>query len=564
MRILQLKLATKINLLFLTSLILLSVIIAGVINYKINSSLIDTIRSKSNSDLKLVLESLKSWQEGDWELKNGDLYKGSLRINEDTTIVDKISDTTGGIATIFANETRVSTSVVVDGKRPLGTTASEEIVNEVIKKGNNYITESIVNGASFQATFAPLKDKSGNTIGMIAVGSPQEYVDKLSKDIINDILVIGTILIFLTGTLTYLYTRTIKRRLGNIATALEASGNGDFTNEVIDNTGDEITTLVESYKKMQMSLKEVVNKVSSTSERVAAASEELTAISDETSRATELIAVSISEVAESSDVQVKHTLDVKKSGSEIANHLENILINANNVNKLSVDSTGKVDVGAIKIENTIRQVNEINDKNLTTATVISNLEIKSKEIGNILKIITEIADQTNLLALNAAIEAARAGEHGRGFAVVAAEVRKLAEQSSLSANQIRNLITEIQGEIGKSVRSMDEGRVAIQEGIKMAQEAGDSFSVIKSSIGSVTNRINEVTQSIDNIKSENEMLLSKVNDVFDLVEDNSTSTENIAASAEEQNASMQEINASSQALSSLAEDLHVLISKFKF
>ena len=107
--------------------------------------------------------------------------------------------------------------------------------------------------------------------------------------------------------------------------------------------------------------------------------------------------------------------------------------------------------------------------------VIQLLNNKSKQIGDILEVIQNIADQTNLLALNAAIEAARAGEHGRGFAIVADEVRKLAEKSSVSSSEISKLISEIQDDMSKTVKSMGHVNEEVQSGLVIANETNKTL-----------------------------------------------------------------------------------------
>jgi methyl-accepting chemotaxis protein len=113
----------------------------------------------------------------------------------------------------------------------------------------------------------------------------------------------------------------------------------------------------------------------------------------------------------------------------------------------------------------------IHDTVQDLSKVIRGLGERSKEIGEIVAVITKISSQTNLLALNAAIEAARAGEHGRGFAVVADEVRKLAEQSAQSAQQISELITHIQKETLNAVQSMDQATKEVQSGLDVVDSA---------------------------------------------------------------------------------------------
>lgn len=173
---------------------------------------------------------------------------------------------------------------------------------------------------------------------------------------------------------------------------------------------------------------------------------------------------------------------------------------------------------------------------------IDGLSEKSKEINQIVELITGVAEQTNLLALNAAIEAARAGEQGRGFAVVAEEVRKLAEQSAGASNQIKNLITAIQAESQRAVESMAEGGKDVEEGSRVVQEVGDLLNRIIASVQGLSSQIQAVASATEQMSS---------------------GVQSVAASTEEQTATIEEVSASADSLAQLAEDLSRLIGKFK-
>ena len=198
-----------------------------------------------------------------------------------------------------------------------------------------------------------------------------------------------------------------------------------------------------------------------------------------------------------------------------------------------------------------------------TAKVIQKLEERSKEIGQIIEVITGISDQTNLLALNAAIEAARAGEHGKGFAVVADEVKNLAEQSKESADKIANLIQQIQHDTTHAVEMMGKGTADVAEGISVVQVTGEGFKRIQQSIDQVTSQIQEISAVSEEMSASVEQVHASVDQVAQIVKEASTNTENIAAASEEQLASMEEITASSNSLSKMAEDLLAQMKQFK-
>lgn len=110
---------------------------------------------------------------------------------------------------------------------------------------------------------------------------------------------------------------------------------------------------------------------------------------------------------------------------------------------------------------------------------IEALELSARNIGKIVEVIQEIADQTNLLALNAAIEAARAGDHGRGFGVVSAEVRKLAERTSMQTREIRSMISQVQGEAKEAVTTMEGSMSGVEEGLLLTEGSSSDHAGIE-------------------------------------------------------------------------------------
>jgi methyl-accepting chemotaxis protein len=209
---------------------------------------------------------------------------------------------------------------------------------------------------------------------------------------------------------------------------------------------------------------------------------------------------------------------------ELKDSLQILCGNIENISKVAEDILEGANIQSENVERSteammdissgIQQIalNAENVSNTSTTTLqavadgfkATDLSKHSREIGNIVKTITEISNQTNLLALNAAIEAARAGEHGRGFAVVADEVRKLSEEAAASTNQISKIVTSIQENISKSVEYMNEGKAEVTNGIQIVNDAKYAFEVIKSNMDNVLQQIIEVSAAVQQLSASSE------------------------------------------------------------
>ena len=326
---------------------------------------------------------------------------------------------------------------------------------------------------------------------------------------------------------------------------------------------DEIGSLTGAFNDMQKSLKNLITQMTSTSEQVASSSEELTAGAHQAAQAATNVAETVVEVAGGMDKQLTNIDDAKQNVDAAFIDIRNMADQAKEAADDSVRTKEAAEHGSTLMQDAMHRMEQIEASVMSSAEVVKKLGENSKQIGAIVESISAIADQTNLLALNAAIEAARAGEAGRGFSVVAEEVRKLAEQSQQSAEEIKNRISVIQGDTEDAVVSMENGTNEVQQGTQAIREVGEQFAEIMGMVSNIEAKMQGISGSVDKVSTNTQNIVSAVDDIDTVSRKTAEHTQTISAAAEEQSASSQEIASASQSLATLATDLQTAIGKFR-
>ncbi|WP_027936816.1 methyl-accepting chemotaxis protein [Anaeroarcus burkinensis] len=361
-------------------------------------------------------------------------------------------------------------------------------------------------------------------------------------------------------------TKRITSRLSATVVFLDHVAEGDFSQEVPTASmadRSEFGALATSVDKMNRSIGALIRNLLNTAEQLAASSEELTASADQSAQASNQVAQSITEVAKGSDEQLRAAEQARDMVEQMSKGIDQVAQNTMVVSASAQKTAGAAAEGEQSVGQAVAQMGIIETKTEATAEVIASLEERSKQIGQIVEVISTIAAQTNLLALNAAIEAARAGEAGRGFAVVADEVRKLAEQSQDAAKQITELIGEVQGRTNQAVLFMNEGRREVETGAKVVNSAGQSFADILRMVREISAEVHEISAATEELTSGTQQVVDAAQRISKESRQAAEQTETISAATEEQSASMEEIASASRHLANMAEGLQVAVQKFK-
>ena len=382
----------------------------------------------------------------------GILVAGKI-LNNDFSIVDKIKATVGGTATIFQKDLRISTNVKnSSGQRAVGTKVSKPVYESVLSNGSSYRGRAFVVTDWYITAYDPVKNSSGENIGILFVGVEEKPFVSLQKSFRNRVMLLVLCFITIGGIVTYLTAGYIFKPIVHTSEMLKdiAEGEGDLTKRLEIRSHDEIGELAKWFNLFVAKLQSIMSKIADATTQLASATEELSATSSQITVGTEKQSSQAEQIATSMEEMSATVIDIARNASEAAEAA-----------KGATDKAGK---GGEIVKNTVEGMNRIADAVRQSASTIEALRSSSEQIGEIIGVIDEIADQTNLLALNAAIEAARAGEQGRGFAVVADEVRKLAERTTKATREIAEMIKSIQADTGGAVSSMEAGRGGRERG----------------------------------------------------------------------------------------------------
>ena len=315
---------------------------------------------------------------------------------------------------------------------------------------------------------------------------------------------------------------------------------GDFTvPDLVVKSKDEAGTLAAALNKTKNELSHLLNtamgSVAGTSTQVASASEELSA--------------TVRQMTMRLDEQAKRSTQVATAATEMSQTVVDIAKNASNIATSAVDTLKIAEIGESVVSQTVSEVRVISNTVAESASRITTLGERSKQIFEIVDVIKDIADQTNLLALNAAIEAARAGEQGRGFAVVADEVRKLAEKTSKATAEVGAMIGAIQDETSKAVQAMTESQTRVEKGVSLSAEAGDALHRILDSVRGLQSMVQQIASATEEMSTVSDTISSDI----ELIADVSRETSGSAA----------EIEDASNGLAKLSADLQEVTRKFK-
>jgi methyl-accepting chemotaxis protein len=370
---------------------------------------------------------------------------------------------------------------------------------------------------------------------------------------------LGTAIIVLVS---FLISRRFANQVEHVKQVVETMGIGNFTKQVKVRTRDEIGKMGTSLNTAIAQIANIISEVKTTSEFVSKSTVSLAEGAAQLKQTSKEIAGSVEEVASGAEKQSNNVQELSSYMEELSASFEETSTNVTKVSQIAAQTQEASKTGKVHIDQSVQQMGIIDQSVQEIEQVMNRLDERTKEIHKFTAVITEIASQTNLLALNAAIEAARAGEQGRGFAVVAGEVKKLAEQSSRSADEIRNILTNILEESDRSQTTVKLGSNAVKKGISVIEQTGQSFDEIYASVAQVAVELDKISLSIDEVNKGAQDVTKSVVELGTFNEEASTHTQNVAASVEEQTVMTNEIYVAVQAMAEKVQQLNELGKKF--
>ncbi len=455
---------------------------------------------------------------------------------------------------------------------PSGSTKYEHI-ERVIEEGQ--FASDLLNSdfGEYITGIVPIKNDAGETIAYLGVDIDASYISSLTENVAKEIvplIALIFIIIFIVALIgIYTYIRRALSPLQTLNKAAENLASGDIVesqatlDKLSFKTNNEVTAFA---KNFQSSLVELSATFQILKERTDGLGEVVDLIETSTERvntSNEKMVDNIATISHSGTLQQVSNNEVNAAMNEMAIGIQKLADTFNEIAEVSSDMTSLVEDGAQSSGKVVDQIQGVEKSVENTAKLVREMGQNFHSIKEMVTVITNISDQTNLLALNAAIEAARAGEAGKGFAVVADEVKKLAEMSRSSAEEISDHLQNFSHITDRLLVEIDLTTTDVKEGTMAVGEIGQRLNQILNSVLNVNNRIQDDSAVVEQMSAGAEQILASTEEMSRLVNDTSDYAKHLALASDEQTLVVDDLTKAVEELDSHSQQVVLEMNKFK-
>ena len=416
-----------------------------------------------------------------------------------------------------------------------------------------------INGESVHIVTSKDAVTGWTLMGFISESETQAVVNKIAKTTLE----LAIIALIIGIVIALIITRTVTKELKTLNNAMDMMADGKLTYRINVKSKNELGQAEANYNVMADQISSLIKGVEEKSGVLITASQKISNVSESTTETVNQVSEAIQSVSIGASGQAESTQKATSEVELLASKLHETKAYVSDINDMSVETKQLSDQGLTIVDDLIEKGEKSKVNSRFYKNVVNEMIESINKINFISDAITEITEQTNLLSLNASIEAARAGESGRGFAVVADEIRKLAEQSQSSTDEIKQIVKEISAKSVVAEKTMDESVDIIDEQNKSINDAKELFGHISDAVNALKEGLDNIASLNDQMDASRENVVKSMEDVASVSTETAAASEEVSASAEEVNATMHTLNQFTVELDEIATHLTEAINRFE-